>query len=295
MNRPDRFVSVQQLAALKIAYLGWSALALAEREKVPLAKSHGAHDGTRDTSAIELLWTKHPHANVGIATGKPSGLWVLDVDGDEGIATMASLVKQHGELPSSPRSRTGSGGVHVFFALPPEREVRNRIKFAPGCDTRSTGGYVVAPPSVHPNGNAYRWIAGHRPDDVRLALAPAWLLDLVAPLTAPAPLSPPPAAPRPLVGHSGASVVDRARGYLARVPAAVSGQGGHAITFAVARALVTGFCLDAATSLSLLAEWNRMCLPPWGEKELAHKIQSAIDTPSERQAGYLLHADRRVA
>lgn len=109
------------------------------------------------------------------------------------------------------------------------------------------------------------------------------------------PIAPPPAPARRYVPPAGRGLdaISRARSYVSRIPGAISGQGGHAATFAVARVLVTGFALDAGTALDLLTEWNARCEPPWSPKELAHKIAQAIKTPSAKPVGWLL--DRRAA
>ncbi len=82
--------------------------------------------------------------------------------------------------------------------------------------------------------------------------------------------------------------VARARAYVDKIPGAVSGAGGHARTFAVARALITGFCLSESDALRLLVEYNARCSPPWSENELGHKIRSALTTPSDKPRGWLL-------
>jgi hypothetical protein len=69
---------------------------------------------------------------------------------------------------------TGGGGHHLYFRHP-GGSVRNRAGLAPGLDLRADGGYVVAPPSLHPSGRHYAWRAGHEPEQVALAPAPAWL------------------------------------------------------------------------------------------------------------------------
>lgn len=81
------------------------------------------------------------------------------------------------------------------------------------------------------------------------------------------------AALRPVA--SSASIVDRARRYVATMPAAISGSGGHAATFAVARRLVADFALSDSDALALLHEFNARCKPAWTEKELRHKLESA--------------------
>jgi archaellum biogenesis ATPase FlaH len=84
------------------------------------------------------------------------------------------------------------------------------------------------------------------------------------------------------------SVIERARRYLDTLPGAVSGQAGHNATFHAACILVLGFCLTKSEALILLSEYNRRCEPPWKEKELQHKIDSADKQPGER--GFLRDA-----
>ena len=81
---------------------------------------------------------------------------------------------------------------------------------------------------------------------------------------------------------------ERVRRYMQTIPPAVSGQGGHNRTLWAARCLVTGFQLSAEDATAYLAEWNLGCLPPWSERELAHKIESAIGTQCDKPAGWLL-------
>ena len=88
--------------------------------------------------------------------------------------------------------------------------------------------------------------------------------------------------------HSDAAVIDRARKYLAKLPAAVSGQGGHKGCFHAACCLVLGFGLPESTALDLLREYSQICQPPWSEKELLHKIKSASKQSGERN--YLRNA-----
>ena len=79
---------------------------------------------------------------------------------------------------------------------------------------------------------------------------------------------------------------DRARAYIAKMPEAISGDGGHDKTFMVALTLVKGFALPEATALKLLQEYNESCVPSWSDKDLRHKIESAVK--AEAETGYLL-------
>ena len=58
-------------------------------------------------------------------------------------------------------------GYHLFFKMPEDgSDIRNSAgKVAKGIDVRGTGGYVVLPPSPHPEGEAYRWQDGRGPND----------------------------------------------------------------------------------------------------------------------------------
>lgn len=89
------------------------------------------------------------------------------------------------------------------------------------------------------------------------------------------------------VTEEGVSVVERARRYVAQMPAAVSGQHGHDTTFDVAQVLVRGFSLPRSDAWTILCEYNARCQPPWSEPELLHKLESA-EGNSRLAPGYLL-------
>ncbi|MGH7438896.1 MAG: hypothetical protein ACRENE_24685 [Polyangiaceae bacterium] len=70
--------------------------------------------------------------------------------------------------------------------------------------------------------------------------------------------------------------LDRASKYLAKMPPAISGSGGHAATFRAATVLVRGFEIEPRDALRLLVEqYNPRCAPEWSIRELEHKIKSA--------------------
>jgi archaellum biogenesis ATPase FlaH len=84
---------------------------------------------------------------------------------------------------------------------------------------------------------------------------------------------------------SGTDVVERASRYLAKLPPAISGESGHNAAFRAACVLVRGFVLPDADAYALLSDWNRTCEPPWSERELRHKLDSASKASGEM--GYL--------
>jgi Protein of unknown function (DUF3631)/Bifunctional DNA primase/polymerase, N-terminal/Primase C terminal 2 (PriCT-2) len=137
---------------------------------------HGLKEATKDPETIKKWWHRWPDANIGLATGAISGVFVLDVDGVAGAASLIALAQAHGPLPRPPVVRTGRGR-HAYFALPANgAPVLSRTGIAPGLDVRGEGGYAVAPPSLHASGVRYAWHGG---EAGRLLEPPAWLLTLI--------------------------------------------------------------------------------------------------------------------
>jgi len=169
--------SILSQAALSYARRGWPVLPIRAGSKEP-ATAHGVKDATTDEATICRWWATWPRANLGVATGSVSGLVVLDVDprngGDE---SLHDLEARYGPLPDTVTALTGGGGQHRYFSLPEGVTVRSRV-LAPGPELKGDGAYVVAPPSVHPSGQLYRWELTRGPGDVPLASLPAWLLEL---------------------------------------------------------------------------------------------------------------------
>ena len=125
-----------------------------------------------DPDQIERWWDNHPDANVGIDCG-PSRIAVIDVDQLDSLEQMSDQLGWRLEEADTLIGETGGGGLHIVFADDPSRPVRNSAsKLAPGIDVRGNGGYIVAPPSTHPDtGQLYRWIQKQQPaelpDDLR--------------------------------------------------------------------------------------------------------------------------------
>src|SRR5262249_21832363 len=132
---------------------------------------------TTDLATVGAWCRQWPTANVGVPTGNRSGLWVVGPDGPEGLAALAELERDHGSLPPTPTSHTGSGGAHYFFRWPAGLTIANaRNHRSVPIDIRGEGGLVVAPGSSNVNG-PYCWQTGRSPAQVPLADAPEWLLE----------------------------------------------------------------------------------------------------------------------
>lgn len=145
-------------AALEYAKMGWYVFPIKEKSKIPLT-SNGFKDATTDPAIIRSWWEKWPNANIGVDCGR-SNLAVIDLDKKpdyNGKSAWERLVKKHAIDDMTLTSNTGSGGLHLIFAMP-SIPIRNSAgKISKGIDTRGIGGYIVVPPSIHPNGNPYKW------------------------------------------------------------------------------------------------------------------------------------------
>src|SRR3972149_4715354 len=149
------------------------------RNKIPLTP-HGYKDASKDVEAVMRMFSEHRNANIAIATGKVSGIFVLDIDvknGAGGLESLSDLDREFGELPHTVEAITWSGGRHIFFRYP-EKGVGCKTGIRPGIDVRGDGGYVIAAPSVI-EGKGYEWEVEHHPDETMIADAPEWLLGLL--------------------------------------------------------------------------------------------------------------------
>jgi len=129
----------------------------------------GHNDATTDITKIRNWWKCWPGALIGIPTGPSSGVWVLDVDGIAGLASLSELLAKLG-LPTVGdltriAARTPSGGLHLYFAIRDGQRPRNRANdIGAGLDTRglkedgTSAGYIIAPGSVLSDGRAYEWV-----------------------------------------------------------------------------------------------------------------------------------------
>ena len=171
MNPQAHHVRGNLAVALQYAMAGIAVFPCFEagpRAKEPRTQ-HGHHDATTDIHEIRTWWQSWPDALVAIPAGPPSGIWVLDVDGSAGHASLRALLATLGLTTVSDltrvAARTPSGGLHLYFAVRDGERPRNRASdIGAGLDTRglkgdgASAGYIIAPGSVLPDGRAYEWV-----------------------------------------------------------------------------------------------------------------------------------------
>lgn len=252
-------------AAISLVANGFAVFPVQTRGKVPLG-GNGCKDATKDKSLIENWWTAYPQANIGLATGAISGVFVLDIDPRHGGEnTLGELVKCHGGLPRTVTAKTGGGGFHLYFHhVPGLRNSAGRV--GAGVDIRTDGGYVVAPPSIHENGKSYEWAQGLGLEDTPIAEAPAWLLEIIRTKAQPA-----------------RTAKDWENIITSNIP-----EGGRNDAIARLSGYLLGKRVPPYMTYDLVRCWNAVrCSPPLEEDEVFRTVNSIAQREFEKRSGRL--------
>jgi hypothetical protein len=253
--------------ALELAERGLAVFPLKPKSKTPWCRG-GCLAATTDAETLLGWWDGWADSNIGIATGSRSGIWVLDIDGELGAESLRALESRFGKLPPAVTAITGSGGSHYYFSLPSfddAPKVKNTVgAIAAGIDTRGEGGYAAAPPSLHPNGNRYRWAptSAHEFNE-----APVWLIGL---LTAPTVVT----------------ALDARRGptHWTRIIQSTVAEGTRNQTTASLAGKLLRSGLTPSDTLALLLGWNdRTCRPPLPQREVEAIIISIHKREAKRR------------
>lgn len=161
-------ISILDQALELLENRGWSVIPVGEN-KHPLIPWKQYQEVAPTVEQVREWFTKYPTANVGIITGKISGLTVVDIDPRHG-----GTDDEFKDLDTV-KVKTGGGGFHVYFLY--EAGIKNGANLKPGIDIRSEGGYVIAPPSLHESGNRYEWMIA--PSDKKLLALPNFVKDWI--------------------------------------------------------------------------------------------------------------------
>jgi hypothetical protein len=130
------------IKAFEYAVRGYSVIPL-RKNKLPLLGSWKQYQKAPATEIqLESWWKKHPDANIGILTGKISGVTVVDIDTSQGKQVSFDA------FPKTFTVKTPTGGYHLYYAYDGRiQQTANTFPQFPHVDIRNDGGYVVAPPS----------------------------------------------------------------------------------------------------------------------------------------------------
>lgn len=241
-------------AAYDLFNMGFDVFPLIPGDKRPAIDGWREAAQSHDAEAVEAAWAERPECNIGIAMGK--GLFALDFDTHDadGLMTLMDWERAHGELPETCQSVTPTGGMHYIYRT--NGTVRNSANSDIGVDVRGEGGYIVAPPSIHPGtGTAYEWEVP--PDE----LAPAEATDAVMGLVSFA-------AARP--GGSG-------EGRRFELPDRIGRGGRNDAMFSYACSLwAKGASAAEVEDACMLANAERFD-PPLPEREVRQCVRSAVE------------------
>ncbi|HCT80128.1 MAG TPA: DNA primase [Micromonosporaceae bacterium] len=229
---------------------------------------HGLYAATVDPQRIAAMFRVVPGGLLAIRTGNASRLVVIDVDpAHGGLDSLSALVGRR-LAPPTAHVRTGSGGLHLYYRHPGGNLPCSQGRLGPGIDVRGDGGYVVAPPSIHPTtGKPYRWIGTSR-----VAEMPPTLTFACLPAPRPPKMWPPgsPAHTRPARGITApdrllAALLDTVR----RAPVGTRRTTLYGAARGVARMVAAG-AISRADALAALSEAGR------GAEQTERDIAAAI-------------------
>jgi KaiC/GvpD/RAD55 family RecA-like ATPase len=229
-----------------------------------------AQEATDDPSQIEAWHIQFPNCNWGLACG-PSGLAVVDIDPPIGEESLFRFELEHGNLPPTRIHRSARDGWHYIYK---GSVVPTASKLGPGIDTRGGNSYILIPPSTF-EGKPYAV-----EQDLPIAEVPSFVVHAAGASHEHV------AAIDGVVLDTGNAKVRAAAllaSYIEEGKVAIEGQGGDALTFAVA-AEVINLGLSPEGALEALGPWNDACQPPWNIDELREKVENA-SRYSQNEAG----------
>ncbi|OGZ65191.1 MAG: hypothetical protein A3C50_02980 [Candidatus Staskawiczbacteria bacterium RIFCSPHIGHO2_02_FULL_43_16] len=150
--------------ALYYRSIGWSAFPIKSRDKTPIFKWEKYQTEIATEEQMRQWWKQFPDASIGVATGKVSGIVVVDIEAGGSIT----------DLPPTVMARSGGGGFHFFYKHP-GAVVKNRVRILDKTDIRGDGGYIVVTPSLHKSGKRYEWAVD--PESAKLEEFPHWIVE----------------------------------------------------------------------------------------------------------------------
>jgi hypothetical protein len=255
---------------------------------IPAKKNKKAYVGWKSfqdtpTSEVQIRewWQKWPNANIAIITGKRSNLTVIDADSEAGRDAVGNYLPENMLIPTV---KTPKGWHYYFSHLP---SVSNKAKILTDCDIRSEGGYVIAPPSSNGSKKGYAWLDGLRISEVKLnpipkslatiledgsfnAVSDSNIIDCNSSSTA-----------RARVSLYNKDFSDDSDGRVTTLDDSLSEGSRDNTLFHLANHLVRGG-MPKDNIRYFLRFFASRCNPPFPEKEIEIKIQSAIERSKRR-------------
>lgn len=273
--------------------LGYYVIPIEPRGKKPIA-GQGADHCSNDPALIAEWEERFPGCNWGVVC---ENIIVFDLDTkqdgvslseDETVKAWGWLCDRY-NIPGTPVVTTGTNGRHYYYKRPSAKiKGSTRVKFnidgkeyKTNIDIRVGKQYVVAPGSVHPNGN--RYICEDFLPYEYLPELPQEFVDALPQAEKPADKIQLP------ISVSSTDTVERCRRYVDRCPNAVEGQGGDNQLLQIANVIFWGFGLSKNQGWDIFQDYNvRKCIPPFDESVLEHKFRQATgESHINKPFGYL--------
>ena len=239
--------------------------------KMPLVKWKEFQSRLPTEEEVAGWFDKWPYANIGIVTGMVSGIVVFDLDSEHAV----QYAENEGGFPDTPKVKTGKG--HHVYVKHPGFEVRNDVRKELDIDIRADGGYVVAPPSIHGNGNQYNWEDCSSIFDIAIAQCDPWMIDYLKEVASnsntpttekpPKPSDNPNTVRKPADGESYADILKNG---------AQQGHRNHTAAKLIGHLLGKGN--DETVVWEMVKQWNTgKNNPPLDETELRKTFESIKD------------------
>lgn len=173
-------------AAITYASHGINIFPLSPGTKIPFKGTSGVHEATSDLQQIRSWWKTTPQANIAIAPDHRFS--VMDLDGPAGYKSYLDFIGITDPEPCGncrpshcacaiAQVNTAAHNGKTFFETAMARVStprgthlyvktdmpKNKVKELPGIDIRTSGGYVVAPPSRTVDGKMWTWAENPQP------------------------------------------------------------------------------------------------------------------------------------
>lgn len=155
---PEAHAQPFLFSAQQYSSLGLSIIPCAgDNGKIACVKWKPYQDDCAHYKVISEWQKTFPDANIGLITGEVSGLTIVDIDTAK-PEIIRQMIQRFGDTPI--KVKTPRGGVHLYYRYNEERSVTG-LEGLP-VDIRAKGGYVIAPPSIHPvSKSAYLFLEGN--------------------------------------------------------------------------------------------------------------------------------------
>lgn len=262
--------NIHRSAEYYAKHFNWHVFPCAVRGKTPIT-TNGLLDASLDYEQINKWYTKTPDANLAIRTGRESGIFVIDLDGETGKESFKSFLEDHGEkMPDTVTSITGNDGMHILFKYPKElgkvKSCTDWLGVGSKVDIRGDGGYIIAAPSIHPNGTAYEWEISSRPGEVEIAEAPQFIIEKL----------------RNDSDDSKQTIIKRDSSYWDNIIQGISEGGRNDAATRLAGHLYRKY-VDETLIIEIMFMWNERNNPPMDAKELTKTIMSVRNKEMQRR------------